>query len=165
MHALNLSFAMPLSQNVFLLLSGLILGVACDDQDRPKAPDARESADDLASADSQRGDLGMIPAPGLEDEALFPLLGDSYSRIDPAKDGWETEAFSESARRQLQRLETLFETGAPDVQGHVVAWHANEAGFGLSPRLGDAFFAEKPLAIFVFHPKFRVLSCLKTKLA
>jgi hypothetical protein len=48
---------------------------------------------------------GAIPAPGLEESSLVAPLTDAYSRIDPAKDGWSTEAFSEAIRVQLQPIE------------------------------------------------------------
>lgn len=43
-------------------------------------------------------------APGLEDRGYVAPLADSYSRIDPEKDGWNTEAFHEAANAQLGTL-------------------------------------------------------------
>jgi hypothetical protein len=43
----------------------------------------------------------MVCAPGLEDREFAAPLADAYRRIDPAEDGWQTEAFYESVSRYL----------------------------------------------------------------
>lgn len=80
---------------------------------RPGEPAPNPRADGApAEQQANAGETGIITAPGLGDAELFPLLADSYARIDPAKDGWETEAFNEAANRQLQRIVAFFEDPA-----------------------------------------------------
>ena len=53
----------------------------------------------------------IIKAPGLENRELVAPLADAWNRIDPSKDGWDTEAFNEAAGAQLGLLkEALAET-------------------------------------------------------
>ncbi len=56
-----------------------------------------------------KGSAGAIDSetaalPGLEDRDYVAPLADAYSRIDPARDGWDTEAFTEAATAQLAVL-------------------------------------------------------------
>ena len=110
---------MPLVRNLFFLLGGIVLFSACDDRGRSQAPGTpnhpRIPQTPRYSLYRRPLTTGIVPAPGLQNVELFPLLADSYARIDPAKDGWETEAFSEAANRQLQRLVTLFEDAASEI--------------------------------------------------
>lgn len=48
----------------------------------------------------------MVTAPGLgkENTTYVAPLADAYNRIDPTRDGWESEAFSEAATKQLKTL-------------------------------------------------------------
>jgi len=52
-------------------------------------------------------------APGLETKKFIAPLQDAYERLDPVKDGWETEAFSSAAMDQLHALEALLEASEP----------------------------------------------------
>jgi hypothetical protein len=45
--------------------------------------------------------LEMVSAPGLEDREYAAPLADALRRLDPAEDGWQTEAFYESVSRYL----------------------------------------------------------------
>ena len=45
--------------------------------------------------------------PGLDRKRLIDPLRDAYERMDPLKDGWETEAFTAAAMTQLHALEAL----------------------------------------------------------
>ncbi len=46
-------------------------------------------------------------APGLAARDLIGPLRDAYDRMDPLKDGWESEAFSAAAKKQLSHLKEL----------------------------------------------------------
>lgn len=52
-------------------------------------------------------------APGLDRKKYIAPLQDAYDRIDPAKDGWESEAFNSAAMEQLHALEALLVAPAP----------------------------------------------------
>ncbi len=51
-------------------------------------------------------------APGQEKKFIAPLK-DAYDRMDPLKDGWESEAFSSAAMVQLHHLEDLLSASGP----------------------------------------------------
>lgn len=54
-----------------------------------------------------------VTAPTLDKKQFIAPLRDAYDRIDPTKDGWESEAFSAAAMEQLHRLESLLSEAAP----------------------------------------------------
>jgi hypothetical protein len=58
-------------------------------------------------AQEEAGDL--ITAPGLEQKRYIGPLRDAYNRIDPSKDGWESEALSAEVSSQLSVLGELLE--------------------------------------------------------
>ena len=47
---------------------------------------------------------GVQTAPGLEQSTFIAPLTDAYKRIDPIEDGWDSEAFSAAATKQLKLL-------------------------------------------------------------
>jgi len=47
---------------------------------------------------------GIQTAPGLEQVTFVAPLTDAYKRIDPIEDGWDSEAFSAAATKQLKLL-------------------------------------------------------------
>ncbi len=49
----------------------------------------------------------VMVAPGADRSEYIGPLKDAYDRIDPIKDGWETEAFSSAALEQLHHLEPV----------------------------------------------------------
>jgi hypothetical protein len=59
-----------------------------------------------ASQEEQRREFSQetIEAPGLKGRELVAPLADAWKRIDPAADGWDTEAFNEAAGAQLSRF-------------------------------------------------------------
>lgn len=71
-----------------------------------------ESALAAAAGESDRPAL----VPGLDRKKFIAPLQDAYQRLDPAKDGWETEAFSSAAMEQLHVLEALL--AAPELITH-----------------------------------------------
>ncbi len=52
-------------------------------------------------------------APGLDRRNLIGPLRDAYDRMDPAKDGWESESFSAAAKKKLSLLEELITAKEP----------------------------------------------------
>ncbi|MDP7292755.1 MAG: hypothetical protein QF497_11065, partial [Verrucomicrobiota bacterium] len=47
---------------------------------------------------------GVQTAPGLDQTTFVAPLKDAYNRIDPIKDGWDSEGFSADATKQLKFL-------------------------------------------------------------
>ena len=52
----------------------------------------------------------LIDAPGLEERQLVGPLAEVIDRLSPEDDGWDTEAFSEVASKQLYRLGDLLKS-------------------------------------------------------
>ncbi|MGK0187643.1 MAG: hypothetical protein ACI9R3_003431 [Verrucomicrobiales bacterium] len=92
-------------RTLFLSIVGAFILTACDDDSALQVEVDRVPDEQVESA--QEGEI--ITSPGLGEMKLFSLLADAYDRIDPAQDGWETEAFSEAANRQLHRIAKAFE--------------------------------------------------------
>jgi FG-GAP-like repeat len=51
--------------------------------------------------------------PGLAQKRLIAPLEDAYERVDPTKDGWESEAFNNAAMEQLHAIEALLVSPGP----------------------------------------------------
>ena len=51
----------------------------------------------------------IVEAPGSKQQSYVAPLADAYRRIDPAADGWQTEAFNDASSKQLKQLSKLFE--------------------------------------------------------
>ena len=49
----------------------------------------------------------------LREQRFVAPLADAYQRIEPGKDGWETEAYSENVSAQLNRFAEAIEAGLP----------------------------------------------------
>ncbi|MCP4847893.1 MAG: VCBS repeat-containing protein [Verrucomicrobiaceae bacterium] len=60
--------------------------------------------------------MEIIPAPGLENAPVIGPLADAWSRIDPKKDGWDSEALSAAVGVKLKKLAGLMEN--PSVIGN-----------------------------------------------
>ena len=58
------------------------------------------------------GEPGAL-VPGLNEKKFIAPLKDAYDRMDPTKDGWETEAFNSAAMVQLHALEGLLASKEP----------------------------------------------------
>ena len=74
----------------------------CSQDSTSKQPDLRNSSSD-STVDKVVAE-GIQTAPGLEQETFIAPLTDSYNRIDPVEDGWDSEAFSAAATKQLKQL-------------------------------------------------------------
>lgn len=66
----------------------------------------------LTPLPAQETTKDIITAPGLEEKRYIGPLKDAYDRIDPTKDGWESEALSAEATSQLNDLADLLEAPA-----------------------------------------------------
>ena len=93
---------------------------------------------------------GVVEAPGIADQQLFELLADSYERIDPAKDGWDSEAFSAAASAQLKELANLYESGISDAETATVLENVADPGYSsaaLRPADLEPVFEDRGLAV------------------
>lgn len=92
---------------VLTIISALTL-MGCSDnsksinyQQEPNPKVVQNTSD--ASIDSEVL-TGVQVAPGLDQKTLIAPLKDAYNRINPIEDGWESEAFSESATKILKSM-------------------------------------------------------------
>ncbi len=88
-------------------------------------------------------------APGLDLKKFIAPLKDAYDRIDPVKDGWESEAFSTQAMEQLHALERLLSAPGPvavDKLGEIAAGTITSAP--LRPDNSSKVFADDRLQVF-----------------
>ena len=71
----------------------------------PEQPQANLlSTADTAAIVDEAAVKEIVTLPGLEQRDYVGPLADAYDRIDPSKDGWDTEAFNEAASTQLIAL-------------------------------------------------------------
>ena len=54
----------------------------------------------------------LLTAPGVDESKFIGPLSDAYARIDPTRDGWESEAFGATAGQQLNRFGELLRAEA-----------------------------------------------------
>ena len=77
------------------------------------APDARHGNSPASKTDATQSATvtasGIETAPGLADRELIGPLRDAFDRIDPAADGWQSEALSDAATSQLALLSQALE--------------------------------------------------------
>ena len=87
--------------------------------------------------------------PGLDQKKFIAPLRDAYERIDPAKDGWESEAFSSAAMAQLHALEDLLKAPEP-ISADQLAKIAvkNIASAPLRPANPAKVFADSRLQVY-----------------
>ncbi len=77
---------------------------AASDDARPAAGAPPASRPDAPSESRTEEDFATIPAPGLGERRVVAPLADAWERIDPAKDGWDSEAISAAAQAKLKLL-------------------------------------------------------------
>ena len=87
-------------------------------------------------------------APGADWTGYIGRLQDAYDRIDPIKDGWESEAFSAAALEQLHHLEPLLlspELATEEALGSIVT--ASITSASLRPDDVPAIFEDSRLSV------------------
>ncbi len=105
--AKNLGFNFSWRLWGFLTFAVVLVGSACwwTFSSQPNAPgdanqEQRETASDQLNLTG--GQLPSVPAAG--PAQLIAPLADAYARIDPTRDGWQSEALSEQINKQLKRI-------------------------------------------------------------
>jgi hypothetical protein len=101
------SYPLPMRHSRLLaLLTSVCSIVGCADEARHvKSPAATLDATQSATVTVS----GIETAPGLVERELIGPLRDAFDRIDPAADGWQSEALSDAATSHLALLSVAFE--------------------------------------------------------
>ena len=102
-----ISYPLPMRHSRLLaLLTSVCSIVGC-------APDARQVKSPASKPDATQSATvtasGIETAPGLAERELIGPLRDAFDRIDPAADGWQSEALSDAATSQLALLSQALE--------------------------------------------------------
>ena len=90
-------------QRIVLLCSLAWLSPGCSSREE-------HPANGIPSPDT--AGLEIIPAPGLENAPVIGPLADAWSRIDPKKDGWDSEALSAAVGAKLKKLAVIMKNPA-----------------------------------------------------
>ena len=79
--------------------------------DAPATAIPNTSATDESTSGSHRqsADQILLTAPAVGQTEFIGPLADAYERIDPDRDGWQSEAFGATAGKQLQRFGELLQ--------------------------------------------------------
>ena len=88
------------------------VGTSTTSQPATTNENARETGTD-ATLHGRRTKTELLTAPGVAEATFIGPLADAYARIDPNRDGWESEAFSASASSQLDRFRQLLQQQSP----------------------------------------------------
>ncbi len=113
---------MGLSHSVFAraaAVAAAVLAAPSCSREEPSGGGVRDGGAEEAAFSG----AGIVEAPGLGGRELVGPLADAWSRIDPARDGWDSEAFSEAAVAQLGRLKAALaepDRGRREVAGLAV---------------------------------------------
>ncbi len=141
---MHLRRAIALRPSVFLMAAAMVFVVGCSDGGDGGSESSGNAGKpaDSAVPDSAGVDSGVeirtdsiAVAPGLEEgsrEYVAPLA-DSYNRIDPRQDGWESEAFSEAATSTLKKLAKSLADPAKVREGAIEDIFADGAALSLRP--------------------------------
>ena len=137
----------------FLALLFLASLPGCSDKENPAgqnvAPDTEQSttaAQPQARSGSATKDVPQpktsdVTAISVPNRKYFSVLADAYRRIDPKADGWDTEAFSEKASKQLKLLKAIFKSGDFEKLDGLVASSVKSTPF-LPSELEDLYSAD-----------------------
>jgi len=104
---------------------------------------------DLLESVKLSTDGGMITAPGLEDRKAIKPLEDAWRRIDPKKDGWDSEVFSEAATKKLKEMAKIIRLPGK-LKGSNMDQFADSKydGASLRPKELERYFKNKEFAVF-----------------
>ena len=93
--------------------------------------------------------MDIIPAPGLENAPVIAPLADAWSRIDPKKDGWDSEALSAAIGLKLKKLAVLMENSAKMVNADIEELVAVECKAGsLRPSRLETIYRDGAFAVY-----------------
>lgn len=82
---------------------------------------------------------GIQTAPGLEQTTFVAPLTDAYKRIDPIEDGWDSEAFSAAATKQLKLLAKELSTPSKLSNDSIAKFFIQDAALSLQLKPANLF--------------------------
>ena len=91
----------------------------------------------------------MIVAPGLQNKKVIKPLEDAWRRIDPKKDGWDSEVLSESATKKLKDMAIILRSPKKFKNSNINQFADSEyEGTSLRPEVLEQYFNNKKFAVF-----------------
>ena len=91
----------------------------------------------------------MIVAPGLQNKKVIKPLEDAWRRIDPKKDGWDSEVLSESATKKLKDMAIILRSPKKFKNSNMNQFADSEyEGTALRPEVLEQYFNNKKFAVF-----------------
>ena len=91
----------------------------------------------------------MIVAPGLQNKKVIKPLEDAWRRIDPKKDGWDSEVLSESATKKLKDMAIILRSPKKFKNSNINQFADSEyEGTALRPEVLEQYFNNKKFAVF-----------------
>jgi hypothetical protein len=96
---------------------------------------------------------GMIVAPGLQNKKVIKPLEDAWRRIDPKKDGWDSEVLSESATKKLKEMAIILRSPEKFKNSNMDQFADGKYNGGpLRPEVFEEYFKNKEFAVFRGNP-------------
>lgn len=96
--------------------------------------------------------IAVAPGIGEENTTYVAPLADAYNRIDPTRDGWESEAFSAAATDQLKKLAKALAYPAKVSSGDLPEVISPAATLNVLPESADLFFEDSQFQVFRGSP-------------
>ena len=151
------SFKMdPKSQNFvdvvvqMIALSVLLFVQSCSEK---KSSDSEERQVDAVENVKSSAVGQMIVAPGLQNKEVIKPLEDAWRRIDPKKDGWDSEVLSESATKKLKEIATILRSPEKFKSSNMGQFaDLKYDGGPLRPEVFKEHFKNKEFAVFRGNP-------------
>ena len=95
----------------------------------------------------------MIVAPGLQNKKVIKPLEDAWRRIDPKKDGWDSEVLSESAIKKLKEMAIILRSPEKFKSSNMDQFADGKYnGRPLRPEVVEEYFKNKEFAVFRGNP-------------
>ncbi|MEO1859934.1 MAG: VCBS repeat-containing protein [Verrucomicrobiales bacterium] len=95
----------------------------------------------------------MIVAPGLQNKKVIKPLEDAWRRIDPKKDGWNSEVLSESATKKLKEMAIILRSPEKFKNSNMDQFADDKYNGGpLRPEVFEEYFKNKEFAVFRGNP-------------
>ncbi len=151
------SFKMdPKSQNFVDILvqittiSVLLFVQSCSEK---KSSDSEEGQVDIVGNTKSPAVGQMIVAPGLQNKKVIEPLEDAWRRIDPKKDGWDSEVLSESATKKLKEMAIILRSPEKFKSSNMDQFaDVKYNGGSLRPEVFQEHFKNKEFAVFRGNP-------------
>ena len=134
------------------ILSVLLFVQSCSDKN---SSGSEEGAGQVDISENSKSPAvgGMIVAPGLQNRKVIKPLEDAWRRIDPKKDGWDSEVLSESATKKLKEMAIIIQS-AEKLKSSNMDQFADDKykSSPLRPAVLEPYFNNKEFAVFRGNP-------------